>query len=86
MTHIEVLDYIEVCPNCINYLANGFDGMDLTPVEELAIELGEASLVESWDGPVHIVAHGVDSSFSWSPCDMCNGLAGDRYTAAILSK
>lgn len=80
-----VLGYVEVCPNCLQYLANGFDGMDLGEVDEALIVAGEQALVAGWDTPAHVVAHGVESSFSWSRCEMCDGLAGDRYTAAVLT-
>jgi len=82
-----VLEYVEVCPNCLQYLANGFDGMDLGEVDEALIVAGEAALVARQGEPAHVVPHGTDTDvwFSWLRCDMCDGLAGDRYVAVVLA-
>ena len=76
-------DEIAVCPDCLIFIANGDlpdDEADaarvLVGVEWLQREGGTLVCGEDESGE--------GLGFSWSSCDCCDGLAGDRSPAALI--
>ena len=66
---------LDVCEDCYQFAANGFDGMDLPKSRENEIREGFAQ----WDGGINWVA-GAPQGFSWYGCHMCRDLSGgDRF-------
>ena len=70
-------DELEACPECVQYIANAEE----TQQNALMLKNGWTQdqingLVVQSDGPV--------DEFTWRRCELCDGLAGTRYHAAIL--
>lgn len=78
---MEVTDTIEVCADCLLFIANG----------DLPEDDGDADRVVAGVASLggHVVAGGPDgddAGFSWRACECCGGLAGDRFYASILAE
>jgi len=65
-----------ICSDCLQVLANGH-----TDSEEHDLETMQATLTNWADTGYTECGHVEDDEghFSWSLCDLCNGLAGTRY-------
>jgi hypothetical protein len=70
----------ECCQDCLCFMANGECG------DARESEAQQAKIAARWTAEQmrHMVAGGEDCGFSWRACDACAGLAGDRYTFAVL--
>ena len=75
-THVYTLS---VCPECLCEVANGESSLG-------AVERADHyAALESY-GDVHAVPTDDDYGFSHRACELCNGLAGDRYGVALLAR
>lgn len=73
---------LAICSDCMIWLANG-DDSGMSPEQSSATLQGERDLISGIYG-AHIVVDGEELGFSTTRCDCCNGLAGDRFRAAVL--
>ena len=76
---------LAACSDCVQFLANGFDGMDLTPEREAQITAGVNEIMQD---AYRLIVEGEDLGFSYQSCDICNQkqAAGDRYLVAGTPK
>jgi len=86
---VEILRELEVCQNCLIAIANAdYSGMD--EEEAFAVKDGICGLEREGKAVTdrtrnQLVAGGEELGFSHSRCECCGGLAGDRFTASLLS-
>jgi hypothetical protein len=73
---MQILLELEICADCAIVAAND-DWSGVSDEHGQAIRDGFDRL----DG--HLVV-GDELGFSWSRCEVCNGLAGDRYRAVLV--
>lgn len=69
------------CPDCLIAIANDdYSGMD--DDRAIAVRAG----IEQWydEGYRLVPGDTVDPSFMWAECDICHGLAGDRYDVIAI--
>lgn len=79
---VEVINELEVCQDCLCAIANGdYSGMD----EETAFNVLDG-ICRLQKGGRYLVAGDKEFGFSHCRCDCCDGLAGNRYEAILLSK
>ena len=73
----------EICPACLHLLVNGES--DHTPEELREFK----ATLDQWAKEKYYPAgktQQTESYFSCSKCDLCNGLAGDRFTYNFFDK
>jgi hypothetical protein len=74
---MQIIDEIEVCQDCLIWLANA-DDSGIREEDRERVKSSVAAL-----GP-HAVATGTECGFSSYRCECCNGLAGERFKVTIL--
>lgn len=72
---------LHVCAICLCELANGD-----APFTDGEREAHYASVNRYGDQGLHVVAIGESFGFERSRCELCDGLAGDRYSAVTLDR
>ncbi len=82
------MEYIELnggaCDDCVQAIANDDYG-GMTDEVEAAVRAGLRRIEESGTGATGLVV-GVEMGFSWRPCAVCGGLAGDRHEVGYLAE
>lgn len=82
-----IYDDIRACSDCICWIANaddsGLDNYSEEVAEEMRAER-DAGIQSFNDENVTLVVGDDDYGFSHSRCDICDGLAGDRYQVVGL--
>ena len=72
-----------ICGDCIQMLANGESNH--TPEELARMESTLAKWAKENYEPAGLIED-CEPSFSWNKCDLCNGLAGDRFEYNFFDK
>ena len=72
---------IEICVDCLNYLANG---EVLPDVDQDNLDMNIYSRYPT--AQYQLIPEGVERGFSHATCDTCGGMAGDRYSAHVAYK
>lgn len=72
-----------ICPNCLQLLVNG----ESNHTEKELTEINNTLDLWAKDKYYPIgMADTLTPYFSWSKCELCNGLAGDRYEYNFIDK
>ena len=86
--NIKIINTLSVCQDCLIWIANADDsGLDLltdSDADEIrqSRDTGIDNLTANGE---QLVASNEEYSFSWSNCDICNALPGNRYEVTVLS-
>ena len=78
----EVVDYLELCPDCTIAAVNG----DYSGIPEENYEAVKSGIESLPPNTIILSGEGGEVGFRHTPCDCCGGPAGNRYLFAVLEE